>query len=197
MKRRVLQAPQPDFLHPVRPTPGWAWLWLATSVTVLALGLAEAHQAWQDRELARAALQRLQAGPTESSRPAAVAAAAPRTATARPAASAATESTLWLQRLQQPWPAVFAATEQASVEGIAWLGLVQDDSGRLQLDGLAASAEQALVAAERLRRAGSPGSAGDAWQDVLLARLEPAADGQRFVLQARWAAAQPMPLTPP
>ncbi|MBP6900090.1 MAG: hypothetical protein KBC73_08385 [Burkholderiaceae bacterium] len=189
---RLPQAPRPDFLQPVRPTPGWAWLWLLTATTVLALGLAEARQAWQDRELARSALLRLRDGPGPV---AGAATASPRAVLPAPVLTAqAAEAGRWLQRLQHPWPAVFAASEQATVEGIAWLGLAQDDSGRLQLDGLAASAEQALVAAERLRRALPAGAAGPlepGWQDVLLARLEPVAEGQRFVLQARWAPAQP------
>lgn len=178
--------PRPDFLRPTRRAGLLAWVWCLTGLLVLAASTLEAAEAWQSREQT---LQRLaRAGAT---------AATAATGTTAPAADAATraadvQAARWLQRLALPWPTVFGAAEAAAVEGAQFTGLGFDAQGQLRLEGQSATSDAALAAADALRAAsGGDGAAAPAWQGVTLARLDSAADGQRFEIVARRAAPAP------
>lgn len=168
--------PQPDFLRPVRQPGRLAWAACATALSVLAVAALHSHQAWQDRALA---LERL-AGAQQRihQRP-----AAQRPAETRSTDNRQAEARRWLTRLAQPWPAIWSASEAASVGGISWLGLAHAERGSLQLDGQALDVGAALATAQALRDQRHAGSA--MWRDVVLTRIEKTPDGQRFEIVAQ------------
>lgn len=168
--------PQPDFLRPVRRPGRLAWAACASALLVLAVAALHNHQAWQDRALS---LHRLaDAQQRINQRPAAL-----RPAESRSTDNRQAEAGRWLTRLAHPWPAIWSASEAASVGGISWLGLAYGERGSLQLDGQALDAGAALAAAQALRDQRHAGSA--MWRDVALTRIEKTPDGQRFEIVAQ------------
>jgi hypothetical protein len=173
--------PQPDFLRPVARPGALAWAWLATGLLVLGAAGLEAREAWLDREQA---LLRLDGA---RHRIAAAAAAPARPAADLPAPSAerAAQARRWLARLARPWPAVWAANENAAAEAgaIRWLGFELNEAGQLRLSGLAGDALMPQAATEALRLQQHLGDA--LWRDVVLAGIERVPEGQRFEILAR------------
>lgn len=168
--------PQPDFLRPVRRPGRLAWAACVTGWLVLAVAALDSQQAWQDRA---SALDRLSRARQPSALP---------PASSQPAASPGlVQARHWQQRLATPWPAIWQASEVASVGGISWLALRLDARGGLQLDGQATDARAALAAAQALRD--QHGAGGMLWRDVVLTRVEKTPEGQRFELVAQRAPA--------
>lgn len=203
--------PAPDFLRPVRRPGLLAWAWCITGLLVLAAAALDGGAAWSARQQAleqRATAQRRTDRLPAAAAPAVDAAAAgagpalspaPRQApglgTAAPIDGRRAEAQRWLQRLAHPWPQVWAASEAASVSGVAWLGLEHGERGTLRLAGLAADAGAAFGAAQALREA--TGSGGARWRDVVLTRIEKVPDGLHFELSAQLAEPLPAPASPP
>lgn len=182
MKPRWRSAlPRPDFLRPARREGGLAWLACASALLVLGVASVDAWAAWQARQQAQdSLLQRQQRQAAEQAR----APSALKPGLAPPAGVAtASVAQAWLQRLQRPWPAIWAASESASIEGIAWQSMDLRDNGQLRLRGQAAAAGSALEASRVLR--GQTQAGRSVWREVLVARIDRQGLGQQFEIQAR------------
>ena len=172
--------PQPDFLRPARRAGGLAWLACASALLVLGLAAVDAWAAWQARQQAQDKLLRSQRQAVELAR-ARSAVKLPQS----PGAGAAPPSVslAWLQRLERPWPAIWAASEGASSQGMAWQSLDLRDNGQLRLQGQAADTGPALEAGRQLR--GQALSGRSLWREVVVARIDRQGSGQHFEIQAR------------
>ena len=184
MSRRLLAAlPQPDFLRPARREGGLAWLACASALLVLGVASADAWAAWQAHQQAQDSLlhSQRQADERARTRRAAKPGQAASASTASPSVAGA-----WLQRLERPWPAIWAASEAASeagsIGGIAWQSLDLRDNGQLRLQGQAAAAGSALEAGRLLR--GQAQAGRSVWRDVVVARIDQQRTGQQFEIQA-------------
>lgn len=172
--------PRPDFLRPARHEGGLAWLACASALLVLSTASTDAWAAWQARQQAQDSLLQRQRQAVEQAR--ALSALKPGLAPAAGAAPASAAQA-WLQRLQRPWPAIWAASEGASIEGIAWQSLDLRDNGQLRLQGRAAAAGSALDAGLVLR--GQAQAGRSVWREVVVARIDRQGLGQHFEIQAR------------
>jgi len=185
--------PRPDFLQPARGIGALPWAATATGLLVLGLAALDAQGAWQTRQRALDRLARAQApASTVVARSVGGASAAsagrlpaPPSGDRMPAGDRPAEARRWLQRLARPWPAIWAASEVAGADNIAWQGLDLGETGRLRLDGLARETHQALDAAQALRAQHHDGV--PLWRDVVVARIDRQADGQRFEIGAQLA----------
>lgn len=168
--------PQPDFLRPARREGGLAWLVCISALLVLGVAAVDAWAAWQARQQAQSSLLHSQRHAVAQARaPSAVKPNQVPGAGAAPPSAAQT----WLQRLQRPWPAIWAA----SIAGITWQSLDLRDTGQLRLQGQAADAGPALEAGRALRQQTQAGRS--VWCDVVVARIDRQDGGQRFEIQAR------------
>ena len=135
-----------NFLQPQRGVHRLAKPAAATALLVAGLAGGDAFEAWNTRADAQQALARatLQA----AQRPATRAAAPHRHASG--ATTAALAAPTQANRLNRPWPQVFAALDAKPPPGVAWLGLQVADSGALRLQGLAPTTAAALAMADAL-----------------------------------------------
>lgn len=172
--------PRPDFLRPARREGGLAWLACASALLVLGVASVDAWAAWRARQQAQGRLLQSQRQAVEQARArsAAIPGPAPSAGATSPSAARA-----WLQRLERPWPVIWAASEAASVEGIAWQSLDLRDNGQLRLQGQAVAAGPALQAGHLLR--GQAQAGRNVWREVVVARIDRQDGGQRFEIQAR------------
>ena len=178
--RRAPALPRPDFLRPVRREGGLAWLACISAALVLGVAAVDAWAAWQARQQAQDSLLQSQRLAVDRAR----ARSAVRPTPAQVAGAATpSPSRAWLQRLARPWPAIWAASEAASVEGIAWQSLDLRDTGQLRLQGQATEAGPALEAGRVLRAQAQAGRS--LWREVVVARIDRQDRGQRFEIQAR------------
>lgn len=172
--------PQPDFLRPARREGGLAWLACVSALLVLGVATVDAWAAWQAHQQAQSSLLHSQRQAVELAR--APSAVKPNQVSGVGAAPPSAAQA-WLQRLQRPWPAIWAASEAASIAGITWQSLDLRDTGQLRLQGQAADAGPALEASRALRQQTQAGRS--VWRDVVVARIDRQDGGQRFEIQAR------------